>query len=320
MGDRPILIIDGLNCFFRHFAANPSLSDNGEPVGGIVGFLKGMQLLMERYNPDDVVVAWEGGGSPRRRQIDPSYKDSRRPERLNRFYSEDIPDTVSNRNEQLTKLVKLLRFTSTKQVYVSDCEGDDVIAKLVNVNYKDKKCVIVSSDKDLYQLLSNRVRQWSPSSKTEYCPVTVLEKFGIHPQNFCVTRCFIGDGSDGLKGAPGAGFKSMAKRFSELSSPEPVTVDDILTKCRVLQEQKSLKLYDGIMSSQELIKRNWKLMYLGTGNLSATQVKKIDDVLELHETKKDKLGFIRCLARLGIRNFDYDKLYMTLKALNTITK
>ena len=316
MTDRPILIIDGLNCFFRHFAANPSLSENGDPVGGIVGFLKGMQLLMERYNPVDVVVVWEGGGSPRRRAVDPNYKDSRRPERLNRFYADDIPDTVSNRNNQLSKLVKLLRFTSTKQVYVSDCEGDDVIAKLVNVNFSESNCIIASSDKDLYQLLSSRVRQWSPSSKAEYYPPTVLAKFGIHTENFCVTRCFIGDGSDGLKGAPGAGFKSMAKRFPELALPEPVSVDDILTKCRVLQEQKALKLYDGIISSEELIKRNWKLMYLGSGNLSATQIKKIDDILELHESKKDKLGFIRCLAKMSIRNFDYNKFYMTLKALN----
>jgi DNA polymerase-1 len=316
MHNRPILIIDGLNCFFRHFAANPSLSDNGDPVGGVVGFLKGMQLLLERYNPGDVIVTWEGGGSPRRRKIDPMYKNSRRPERLNRFYSEDIPDTVSNRNNQLSKLVKLLRFTSACQIYVSDCEGDDVIARLVNATFRDKRCVIVSSDKDLYQLLSERVSQWSPSSKMEYSPKSVVTKFGIHPENFCVTRCFIGDGSDGLKGAPGAGFKSMSKRFPELSSSLPVSVDDILTRCRVLQEQKPLKLYDGIISSEETIRKNWKLMYLGIGNLSATQAKKIDDILELYEPKKDKLGFIRCLIKLGIRNFDYDKFFMTLKAIN----
>jgi hypothetical protein len=57
-------------------------------------------------------------------------------------------------------------------------------------------------------------------------------------------------------------------------------------------------------------------MYLGIGNLSATQAKKIDDVLELYEPKKDKLGFIRCLIKMGIRNFDYDKFFMTLKAIN----
>ena len=57
-------------------------------------------------------------------------------------------------------------------------------------------------------------------------------------------------------------------------------------------------------------------MYLGTGNLSATQAMKIDGVLELDEVKRDKLGFIRCLAMMSIRNFDYDKFFMTLRALN----
>jgi|TARA_Y100000034_G_C6891613_1_gene410277 DNA polymerase-1 len=316
MHDRPILIVDGLNCFFRHFVANPSLSENGDPIGGIVGFLKGMQLLLERYNPDRIIVVWEGGGSPRRRAIDSSYKAGRRPERLNRFYSGDIPDTVSNRNEQLSKLVKILRHTPALQFYVSDCEADDIIARLVNVNFKNEKCVIVSTDKDLYQLVSDRVKQWSPGQKAELDQSVILAKFGIHPENFCVARCFIGDGSDGLKGIRGAGFKAMSKRFPELKSSSFVSVEVILNLCRERREQKRLKLYDNIMSDQEIVKKNWKLMYLGSGNLSGTQIKKIDDVISMHAVKSDKLGFMRCLIQLSIKNFDTDRLFMTFKALN----
>jgi len=316
MYDRPILIVDGLNCFFRHFVANPSLSENGDPVGGIVGFLKGLQLLLERYNPTRVIVVWEGGGSPRRRAIDPNYKAGRRPEKLNRFYSEDIPDTVSNRNEQLSKLVKILRHTPVSQFYVSDCEADDIIARLVNVNFKNEKCVIVSTDKDLYQLISPRVKQWSPGQKAELDPRVILEKFGIHPENFCVARCFIGDGSDGLKGVRGAGFKAMAKRFPELKSSSFVSVEVILSLCRERREQKRLKLYDNIVSDQEIVKKNWKLMYLGSGNLSGTQVQKIDDIISMQAGKRDKLGFMRCLIQLCIKNFDTDRLFMTFKALN----
>ena len=123
MTTKPVLIIDGLNCFYRHFVANPSMGENGNPIGGIIGFLKGIQLLSERYTPEDVIVIWEGGGSPRRRSVDPSYKGGRRPERLNRFYSNDLPDTVSNRNEQIAQLVKLLRTAGVSQIYMSDCEA-----------------------------------------------------------------------------------------------------------------------------------------------------------------------------------------------------
>lgn len=315
MKDKPILLIDGLNCFYRHFVANPSMGDNGDPVGGIMGFLKGLQLLIERYSPQHVIVVWEGGGSPRRRSIDPTYKSGRRPEKLNRFYSGELPDTVSNRNEQISNLVNLIRKTSIPQAYISDCEADDVIARLANVVFKNNKCVIISTDKDFYQLIDDRVSVWSPGSKKEWNVNRVLHEFGIHPMNFCLARCFVGDGSDGLKGVPGAGFKSMSKRFIRFGSEESLDVSDILTECQDLQKQKRLKLYDSIIANEEIIHKNWKLMYLGHGNLSASQAKKVDDVLELSESKRDKLGFIRSLRTLGIRNFDYDKLFMSLRTL-----
>ena len=66
----PILVIDGLNVFMRHFAANPSTSENGEHVGGVVGFLRGLRHLVNLTKPKEVIVAWEGGGSLRRRAID----------------------------------------------------------------------------------------------------------------------------------------------------------------------------------------------------------------------------------------------------------
>ena len=312
---KPVLIFDGLNCFYRHFVANPSLSRDGEPVGGIVGFLKGVNLLCERYNPSEVVIVWEGGGSPRRRAIDKNYKQGRRPEKLNRFYSEDLPDTVSNRNEQVAKLVSLLRYTAIPQIYVSDCEADDIIARLVGVNYHTDDCIIISSDRDFFQLISDRVTVWSPGSKKRWTIDLVLEQYRIHPENFCAARCFIGDGSDGLKGASGVGFKSLAKRLPELSTPVSVGVSDIVNKCRLLQEQKSLKLYDSIIHSALTAEKNWKLMYLGTGNLSATQVQKIDGAIAAEPERRNKLKFIRALMQLGITSFDYDKLFMALKPI-----
>jgi|TARA_R110002060_G_scaffold28358_3_gene38360 5'-3' exonuclease len=315
MNNKPILLIDGLNCFYRHFVANPSMGENGDPIGGIIGFMKGIQLLIERYAPHEAIVVWEGGGSPRRRSIDPTYKGGRRPEKLNRFYSGDLPDTVSNRNDQILNLVSLLRKTAIPQIYISDCEADDVIARLANVGLKDKKCIIISTDKDFYQLIDERISVWSPGSKKEWTVDKVLQEFGIHPTNFCLARCFVGDGSDGLKGVPGAGFRSLAKRFTSFSNKESLTVSDILTECEDLRKQKRLKLYDSIIDNEEIVNKNWKLMYLGHGNISGTQAKKVDELLEISDSKRDKLGFIRSLRSLGIKNFDYDKLFMSLRTL-----
>ena len=312
---RPILVVDGLNVFYRHWAANPSLDANGEHVGGIVGFIKGLQLLCERYQPSDLIVVWEGGGSSRRRSIDNSYKHGRRPVKLNRFY-EEMPNTVENRNSQVAQLVSLLRKAGTKQVYVSDCEADDVIAYIVKYTFKHENCVIVSTDKDFYQLIDDRVCVWSPGSKKQWNESSVIQKFGIHPQNFCLARCFVGDASDGLKGAPGAGFNSLSKRFPAFSTRSNLTVDDIVTECRKFREQRQLKLYDSIIEHEEVIKKNWKLMYLESRNMSASQMMKVDRVLSEFVPERNKLQFIKSLMKLQINNVDYDKLFMILKTLD----
>ena len=315
MSSKPTLIVDGLNVFYRHWAANPALDTNGEHIGGIVGFLKGLQLLCERYTPNDLVVVWEGGGSSRRRSIDKDYKSGRRPVKLNRFY-EDIPDTVENRNSQVAQLVALLRHAGVKQVYVSDCEADDVIAHIAKYTFKDRKCVIVSTDKDFYQLIDDRVLVWSPGSKKQWDESAVISKFGIHPKNFCLARCFVGDASDGLKGAPGAGFKSMSKRFPALAEESNLTIDYIVTECKKLREQRKLKLYDSIIECENVIRKNWKLMYLESRHLSASQSMKVDGVVEQFTPKRNKLNFIKTLMKYQISNVDYDKLFMTLKTLN----
>jgi hypothetical protein len=107
----------------------------------------------------------------------------------------------------------------------------------------------------------------------------------------------------------------MSKRFERFGNEESLDVSDILTECQDLQKQKRLKLYDSIIANEETIRRNWKLMYLGHGNLSASQAKKVDEVLEISSLKRDKLGFLRSLRNLGIQNFDYDKLFMSLRTL-----
>ena len=162
---RPVLIIDGLNLFMRHFVVNPTISESGDHVGGIVGFLKALSHLSNRVLPSKIIIAWEGGGSPRRRAIDKNYKNGRRPKKLNRFYSGDIPDTVENRNSQLSQLISILRAVPVLQVYVQDCEADDIIGYIIKNKMGIERCVVVSSDRDLYQLLSKSVVQWSPGQK-----------------------------------------------------------------------------------------------------------------------------------------------------------
>ena len=278
----------------RHFAANPSTSENGEHIGGAIGFLKGIQLLIDNLHPDKIYVIWEGGGSTRRRSIFKNYKNGRRPVKLNRFYESDIPDTVNNRNYQINLTTKLLALSGIPQLYVSDCEADDVIGYLVKYKLKDSEITVVSSDKDYYQLLEeNRVKIWSPGQKKILTSDSVRERFGIYANNFCVARCFCGDGSDGLPGIKGAGFRTLSKRFPEITKEEFVSVEEIIKISQKRSEDSKVKLYHQVVADSEIPRVNWKLMYLDITNLSASQIEKINHKVDTIDRKLDKINFMR---------------------------
>lgn len=311
---RPVLLVDGLNFFMRHFVANPSMSQHGNHVGGFVGFLKGLGRLCDRIGPSKIIVVWEGGGSPRRRSIFKDYKEKRRPQKLNRYYQDDIPDTTQNRDNQITKIIEALNCVPTIQMYVNDCEADDIIGYLVKYALKDEKCVIVSSDKDLYQLLSPRVVQWSPGQKKYITIKTLVEKFGISASNFCTARAFIGDSSDKIDGVPRAGFASLSKRFPALSSNEFISVEDLIRQAEENFVNKKLKLYENMIEYRSTALRNWKLMYLDIKNLSASQIDKVEYSLQNNKSNNSKLQLVKMLLREGVPNFDADSFYTSVKA------
>jgi len=316
MGNKPILLVDALNFFMRHFTVNPTISKNGAHIGGVMGFLKGIQLLIDNLKPHQVVVCWEGGGSPRRRSIFPEYKNNKRPVKLNRFYSDDIPDTIENRNYQVNFLVSLLKLSGLNQVYAADCEADDAISYLAKYKFKDRDVVIVSSDKDYYQLLNgDRIKQWSPGQKDFVELDKILKKFFIPAHNFCVARCFCGDGSDGIPGIKGAGFKTLAKRFPELCSGEFVSVDEILILNAERLLSSKVQLFHNIDQNQEIPRRNWKLMYLDIKNLSSSQINKIENQVDTFDSVLNKIKFIKLLTREGVENFDFNTFLMTTKSI-----
>ena len=306
-----VLLIDAYNVFTRHFCANPTMDRHGEPIGGVVGFLNGLKNIVSEVFPTSVYVIWEGGGSSRRRKIFPDYKKNRKPQRLNRFYSE-IPDTVSNRNGQVALLVNMMKNLPVCQVYVSDCEADDVIGYMSKHMFLDKKCVIYSSDKDFYQLVTDRVTIFSPTSKKYIKTSDVIDRFAIHPTNFCQARSFCGDASDGIPGVKGIGFKVLAKRFPELSESESVNVNDIISTCEKRASESKVLAYKRIVEASDTVRRNWRLMQLGTTNLTATQIQKIHGAIDTFAPSRNKVGMMRMLSKEGLHTFDVDALFLSL--------
>tara|TARA_Y100001963_G_scaffold159862_1_gene265795 strand:+ start:204 stop:1169 length:966 start_codon:yes stop_codon:yes gene_type:complete len=314
MPDNPVIIVDGLNVFMRHFCANPSMSDNGDHAGGFVGFLGGLGSLCEKFSPKKVIVVWESGGSLRKRAISSSYKSGRRPAALNRYYEDDIPSTTKNHMDQVSLLVSALGNLPVTQIYVRGCEADDVIGYLARYTHSDDKIIIVSSDKDLYQLVDDRVVQWSPGQKKIIDKSYIFQKFGISSENFITARCFVGDSSDNIPGVKGAGFKTLSKWFPALAESKFISHNDLVDMAKDLLATKKGKTIQQISEARSLVSKNWKLMYLDTSRLAADQIQKICGQLE-NMGKTNKMSLLRLMAQNGMKNFDINRHFVAINSV-----
>ncbi len=299
---RPILLVDLANVFTRHYVVNPDMSSQGIQIGGIIGSLKTIRRLVSDLSPQRVIIVWEGGGSTKRRAIYADYKANRKPERLNRFYEDDIPDTEDNRVWQMATLAKLLKRFPVTQVYVQDCEGDDVIAYLCRSPFKEHNKIILSNDRDFYQLLDERTTIYSPQTKRIHTSLDVKKEFnGISSRNFALAKSLCGDNSDNIKGVKGLGFKTLTTRIPLLVADDrDVTIDEVLDYCRV--RSQDAKVMSEIVKSESIIRRNWRLVYLGGSTLTCGQESKVDTVLAESVPKIDVLSFMRDLNDIGVRS------------------
>jgi hypothetical protein len=280
------------------------MSTNGYQMGGCVGFLKTLRRLVYEIGPRIVYVTWEAGGSQRRRQLYSEYKMNRRPEKLNRFYEDDIPDTEENRHHQLISLVKMLRHVPVCQIYVSDCEGDDVIAYLSCGPFASEQKIIVSSDKDMYQLLNDRTKVYNLHKKTYVTNEDVANEFRVQSRNFAVAKALCGDPSDNIPGIKGMGFKTAAKRLPFLSLDGDVLLDDVFSYCHSHVDESPV--YKRILDGESDVRRNWKLVYLNGGMLSAHQVASVDHVINTFRPCTNKSKLMQLLIKEGINDFDLD--------------
>ncbi len=309
-----VVIIDAYNLFTRHYVAHPGMSKNGEQIGGVVGFFNNTLKIVERSNPEAVYVIWEAGGSKRKRQLYSEYKTGSRPASLNRYY-DDIPDTLQNRNYQIKTLIDLLSKFPVTQIYVEDAEADDAIGYLSKYKLKQKNKIIVSSDHDFYQLIDKDLVIWSPTLKSFVGTEKVIQRFGIHPNNFCLAKSISGDSSDNIPGVKGVSYKTLSKYFPRFLNEDDYLIDEFFDDVKELKKIKKLKILDRLScSTQEaLVRRNWKLVHLDLNNLSGSQIKKIDEKIENPNNLINNMGAHKILQENGIVSIDLIKAKILFK-------
>ena len=312
-----VVVIDGLNIFSRHYEANPAMSGDGQQVGGFVGTLSTIRELINLVHPRRVIVAWEGGGSKRRRSIDKDYKKGRAPrlEGLNRYY-DDIPDTLENRNFQLANLINFLRTTPVEQIYAQDAEADDAIAYVIG-SMPEARFLIASSDRDMYQLIEDgRVVVWTPGRRKFVTEKECLAEFRIHPTNFALAKAIVGDVGDNVKGVKGCGWKYLARWAPGLSTSETVYMSDLLSSLGSLNETKRSKTIENILASKDKISKNLRLVSLSASSLPHQAARRIDNQLESGPgSLPGKLDMMRYFIKEKLQLVDADSLHAAFRIL-----
>ncbi len=308
---RRVLIVDGHNIFIRCLIAVPLLDSNGEPVGGTVGALRSLAGVIRDQRPTDVVFVWDGeGGSTRRRGLFAEYKAGRKVH-LNRAYDfgESNDDHIRNFHRQRDLLVECLRLLGVPQVCVPELEGDDVIAFLsVNV-YSDEEKVILSSDRDMLQLIGPLCSVYSPSKKVLYTQGSVLASDGVRPENMVYLRALVGDSSDNIDGIRGIGPKKAVAMYPELRDQTL----DLQSFLKAIGDRADAgRLQRLAADSVELVTRNVQLMQLTSPTVSTQAARAIRAGLAAREPRASDMRIM--LVREGIQ-FDDARVVSAFKEL-----
>jgi len=312
-----VLIIDALNAYLRAYIVNPSLSLNGQPIGGIKGFFMILQKLVRETSPDEVMVIWDGpDGSRKRKTMDKNYKSGRKPIKLNRaFHNLTDDEELKNKIWQQTRLIEYLNEMPIVQAMIPQVEADDIIAYVSRLPYYDGwQKLIVSNDKDFMQVCDEETVLLRPV-KGEYLNTRrIVEQTGVHPTNMALARAIIGDSSDNLPGIRGVGFGTIKKRLSFLSEEKTYNVDDVIEHCEGVES--NLKFYSNVIEGKELIEHNYKMMQLYSPQMSIQSKIHVKESIETFESTFNKTEIIGMMREDGFGELNWEDLKEKLNRIN----
>ena len=314
--NKKLLVIDALNMYFRAYIVDPSLSTNGQPIGGFKGFLKILNKLVRETKPNKIVICWDGaGGSQKRKSINKNYKEGRKPIRLNRdIRNLSESEEIQNKIWQQTRLIEYLNNTPIIQLVSEGVEADDVISYVNNMpEHRGWQKIIVSSDKDFFQLLDDETILFRPVQKEILNSKRIVEKFGIHPNNFAMARAIAGDKSDNLAGIAGVGLATIAKRFPFLREEKSYTIDELVEFCE--SEEDKLKVHTSIIEDKSTIEHNYKLMQLYSPSMSIQFKQKINSIVNDFKPEFNKTGIRTMLIEDGAGETNLADLFQNFRRI-----
>ncbi|GAB4431871.1 MAG: DNA polymerase I [bacterium] len=228
---KKLYLVDGSSFLYRAYFALPYLSTKkGLPTRVVFGFLKMLNKIITEHNPDYLGIVFDPKGPTFRHEMLKEYKIKRPP----------MPHEIVL---QFPYILRLLDVMSIKTIIKDGYEADDVIAS-ISYEFKDElSVVVVTSDKDLYQLTDNEITVWHPQKDKFIDKDTVKELLGVYPSQLTDYLALCGDAVDGIPGVKGIGEKTALKLISEYGSLEKIyeNIDKIPERLqKLLSEGKEI--------------------------------------------------------------------------------
>ncbi len=307
-----VLIVDQLNLFFRNYIVNPSLSTDGTPIGGLRGCMQSLQKVIRESKPDMVVICWDGeGGSKKRKLLKKDYKAGRKPIRLNRaIRNMSDEEEIDNKFWQQSRLIEYYNQIPVIQFMFKSTEADDIIAYVSKHKLlEDYEKIILSSDKDFFQLLDDKTVLYRPIQKEVLNKNSIIEKFDIHPTNFAMARAMAGDKSDNIEGIQGLGLKTISRRFPFLKEEETKTFSDILSHCKEQLKENNIKAYVSVLEHEKTLRQNYQMMQLYSPLLTIDAKKLVNDTLQDPDQSFNKTELIKMMMKDGFGEINFIDLF-----------
>jgi len=275
-------VIDGANAVYRAFFAIPNLrAPDGTPTNAAYGFVTMLAKVLREEQPTHVAIAADPKGGSFRKKLFPEYKAGR----------DKQPEDLG---AQFPLVDELCDAFGVKKLEVPDFEADDVIASLVATAPEGAEVCIVSTDKDLMQLVRPGVELLDTGKGRRIDAEAVEDRFGVPPAKLLDVRSLVGDPSDNIPGVKGIGEKGAAKLILEFGD-----LDTLLERA---EEVKAKRAREGLLEHADDARLSRELSTLrGDVPIDAAwaglEVQAPDT--ERLRGLYTKLGFTRLLDSLG---------------------
>ncbi len=207
MSDNTLVLIDGSSYLYRAFHALPKLSNSrGDPTGAVHGVLNMINKLVREQSSEHIAVVFDAPGKTFRDEIFAEYKANRPP----------MPDEL---RLQIDPLLEAVTAMGLPLLRIEGVEADDVIGTLCRQAVKSGQDVLVSTgDKDMAQLVDDKVTLINTMSGTVLDRDGVKKKFDVYPEQIIDYLALVGDSADNIPGVPRVGAKTAAKWLNQYGS------------------------------------------------------------------------------------------------------